>query len=205
MNGMNYVLKRRILICVTGMPGAGKTVIARYIAEGLGAKLYSMGEVVRRIAKEAGIGLDARSMMEFAKDLRKIHGGSVIARLVADELSRDENMLVVIDGVRSLDEIAEFRKYGEVILVGVHASPRQRFIRLKSRKRPDDPKTWEEFTERDMKELELGIGNVIALADIMVVNEDNSLNVISQNALSKVREVLSRIVYVEGRSGGETY
>jgi len=85
------------------------------------------------------------------------------------------------------------------VLVAVHASPRERFRRLKSRGRPDDPTTWEEFVERDMRELELGIGNVIALADVMIVNEYYPLNVISQEALKRVREVLSKVVHAESR------
>ncbi|RLE50386.1 MAG: dephospho-CoA kinase, partial [Candidatus Methanomethylicota archaeon] len=33
------------------------------------------------------------------------------------------------------------------------------------------PKNWMEFHERDFRELKVGIGNVIALADYMIVNE----------------------------------
>ena len=194
---MRRELQHRIFICVTGMPGAGKSVIARYIANELGVKLYTMGDAVRRAAKEAGVSSDAKSMMEFAKNLRRRYGSTIVARLILEELKENSNMLLVIDGIRSIDEVAEFRKHGSVVLVAVHASPRERFNRLKSRGRPDDPSTWEEFVERDMRELELGIGNVIALADVMVVNEYYPLNVISQEALKRVREVISKVVYAE--------
>ncbi|MCD6428076.1 MAG: nucleoside monophosphate kinase [Desulfurococcales archaeon] len=194
---MRRELQHRIFICVTGMPGAGKSVIARYIAKELGVKLYTMGDAVRRAAKKAGVGSDAKSMMEFAKNLRRKYGTAIVARLILEELKESNDKLLVIDGIRSIDEVAEFKKHGSVVLVAVHASPRERFSRLKSRGRPDDPSSWEEFVERDMRELELGIGNVIALADVMVVNEYHPLNVISQEALKRVREVLSRIVHAE--------
>ncbi len=194
---MRRELQHRIFICVTGMPGAGKSVIARYIANELGVKLYTMGDAVRRAAKEAGVSSDAKSMMEFAKNLRRKYGSAVVARMILEELKENSDKLLVIDGIRSIDEVAEFRKHGSVVLVAVHASPRERFSRLKSRGRPDDPSTWEEFVERDMRELELGIGNVIALADVMVVNEYYPLNVISQEALKRVREVISKVVYAE--------
>jgi len=189
--------QRKIFICVTGMPGAGKTIIAKFIAEQLKTKMYTMGNAVRNAARKAGVGSDARSMMEFAKELRKKCGGAVVARLVLDELCNSNETVHVIDGVRSIDEVKEFGKYGCTIIVAVHASPRERFNRLKSRGRQDDPGTWDEFTYRDLKELELGIGNVIALADVMVVNEDMPLNIISQVALKKVRKVLSSIVHGE--------
>ncbi len=192
--------QQRTFICVTGMPGAGKSVIAKYIAKELGVKLYTMGDAVRRAAKKAGVGSDAKSMMEFAKNLRRKYGSAVVARLILEELKENSSELLIIDGIRNIDEVAEFRKHGSVVLVAVHASPRERFRRLKLRGRPDDPSTWEEFVERDMRELELGIGNVIALADVMVVNERYPLNVISQEALKRVREVLSEIVRTESRS-----
>ncbi len=194
---MSQSQQRRIFICVTGMPGAGKTAIARSIAEQLEVKLYTMGNAVRNAAKRAGISLDAKSMMEFAKDLRRKYGKAIVARLILDELHDSTDKIHVIDGIRSIDEIKEFKKCGSVIIVAVHASPRERFNRLKSRGRPDDPDSWDEFIERDMKELELGIGNVIALADVMIVNERTPLNIISQEALRKVREVLAGIVHGE--------
>jgi len=189
--------QRKVFICVTGMPGAGKTIIAKFIAEQLKTKMYTMGNAVRNAARKAGVSSDARSMIEFAKELRKKYGSAVVARLVLDELCNSNETVHVIDGVRSIDEVKEFGKYGSTIIVAVHASPRERFNRLKSRGRQDDPSTWDEFTYRDLRELELGIGNVIALADVMVVNEDMPLNIISQVALRKVREVLSSIVHGE--------
>jgi dephospho-CoA kinase len=59
----------------------------------------------------------------------------------------------------------------EVITVAIHASPKTRFQRLLSRKRSDDPNTWEVFFERDSRELDVGLGDVIALADLVLINE----------------------------------
>ena len=53
----------------------------------------------------------------------------------------------------------------------IHASPKTRFQRLLSRNRSDDPKTWDTFSERDARELDVGLGHVIALADVVLLNE----------------------------------
>jgi hypothetical protein len=42
---------------------------------------------------------------------------------------------------------------------------------LKSRGRSDDPKNWNEFIIRDRREIDVGIGRLIATADRMIVNE----------------------------------
>jgi len=95
-----------------------------------------------------------------------------VARRIAESMDPSASGgVAVVDGVRSLEEVEVFRRLGETVIVAVHSSPRTRFERLRRRGRPGDPRTWEEFVARDMTELGFGLGNVIALADYMLVNE----------------------------------
>ena len=64
--------------------------------------------------------------------------------------------------------------FEKFVLIAVHASPEVRFKRLSQRGRSDDPKTFEVFHERDMRELGVGLGNAIAMAQQVLVN-DNSM------------------------------
>jgi len=50
-------MSRRIVIAVSGEPGAGKTTVAKYIAESLGVRYVSNGELFRQIASERGVSL----------------------------------------------------------------------------------------------------------------------------------------------------
>ncbi|MCD6324452.1 MAG: AAA family ATPase [Desulfurococcales archaeon] len=184
----------KVLVCVTGMPGAGKSVIAKHIAEALGVGLISMGDAMRREAVRRGLGLDLESMMKFALSIRKERGEGAVAELVVKEMENMGSDVVVVDGVRSLAELNVFSRTGKVVVVAVHASPRERFRRLRSRGRRDDPSTWDEFRRRDMDELRMGLGNVIALADVMVVNEGTSETVIKEEALQRVRRALRNVL-----------
>jgi len=56
------------------------------------------------------------------------------------------------------------------------------------RKRSDDPKGWKVFIERDLRELSVGQGNVIAMADYMIVNEGAL-----EEFKAKIREVLEAV------------
>ncbi len=182
----------RVFICVAGMPGAGKTVVAKSLSK-LADKLVVMGDLVREEARRRGLKVKPRVLMQLAEDLRRERGPAVVAKLLLERLR--EERVVVVDGVRSLHEIEEFRKSGEVIIVAVHASPKTRFERLRKRGRKDDPRDWEQFRERDLRELRLGLGEVIALADIMLVNEDMSEALLSELAHNKVAKVLREYVY----------
>jgi dephospho-CoA kinase len=78
--------------------------------------------------------------------------------------------------------------FAKFTLVAVHASPETRFKRLFNRRRSDDPDRWEVFRDRDMRELSVGVGNVIAMAEQIIVN-DNSV----EQVKAKVLETLQRI------------
>jgi dephospho-CoA kinase len=125
-----------------------------------------------------------------ARRLREEYGPTIVAEKVAEKLRADcKHNIVLVDGVRSLDEVKVFEKLGRTIIIAIHASPRTRFERLRRRGRPGDPKTWEEFRQRDLTELGFGLGGVIALADYMLVNEGSI-----EEFEERVRRLLDQIV-----------
>ena len=158
------------ILVTTGMPGSGKEeLLSRCIARG--AKVIRMGDMVREKAKEFGLDLSDSSVGSLADEERKRYGMDVWAKRTIPFVGGD---LVAIDGTRGPDEIRAFRKaFGDaLVVVAVHAAPRTRFERLKSRGRPDSPSDFGEFELRDKRELDWGLGDAIALADYMVINED---------------------------------
>lgn len=128
-----------------------------------------MGDIIREEARARGIVESPSSLGALMLRLRREEGKDVVAkRCLARALERAPSL---IEGVRSLDELYYFRAHAPILLVAVHASPRSRFERLLKRGRADDPKDYETFRKRDERELEVGIGSVIALADRILINE----------------------------------
>jgi len=157
-------------ILIAGMPGAGKSIAVAIAREKFNLPVYVMGDVVREEALNMYGTISPETMLKTAEALRREHGPDYVAVKTYERIS-GEHEVVVIDGVRSLEEVEFFKRKGEVVIVAIHASPKTRFKRLLARGRAGDPKTWEEFVNRDRVELGLGLGNVIALADYVVVNE----------------------------------
>jgi dephospho-CoA kinase len=169
------------------MPGAGKTVVAE-VAKSLGFKVYSMGDVVREeVIKEKGF-LSWEDVKRAMFEIREREGPRAIAKRVLKEMMREGWDVAIVEGVRSLEEIEEFKTVCEVIVLAIHSSPVDRYERLRRRAREGDPKSFEEMRERDFKELLLGLGNVIALADYVIVN-DSTL----ESFKEKAKEVLLRL------------
>lgn len=166
------VLLLKILV-TTGMPGCGKEEFLKCCVT-RGAHVVRMGDMVREKAQEFGLDLSDKSVGNLADEERKRFGMDIWAKRTIPFVGGD---LVVIDGTRGPDEIRAFKNaFGEALkVVAIHASPKTRFERLRGRGRPDSPSNFSEFDVRDRRELEWGLGDAIALADFMVVN-DGSLD-----------------------------
>ncbi|MDK2869102.1 MAG: hypothetical protein PWP39_337 [Pyrococcus sp.] len=164
-----------MIILLVGMPGSGKSVVAKEF-EKRGIPVVSMGDAIREEAEKRGIPKTPEGLKEVSLKVREELGPGAVAILTVPKVRGllELNPIVVVEGVRSPYEVEEFRKEfknEEIKVVAIHSSPKSRFQRLLRRQRSDDPKTWEEFVDRDRKELSFGIGEVIALADYIIVNE----------------------------------
>ncbi|MBT5201502.1 MAG: AAA family ATPase [Thaumarchaeota archaeon] len=151
------------------MPGAGKSTIA----EGLKSKGYdiiNMGNAVRDEAKKRNLESTRENLGKLMLELREKNGPGAIAELVKSQIELSNANVILIDGVRSNNEIQVLRKFGIVKLLAIHASTDTRFDFLQKRGRSDDPQTIAHFEERDNRELGVGISNSIALSDYAISN-----------------------------------
>jgi dephospho-CoA kinase len=164
----------KLVIGLTGMAGAGKSLFVEAATE-TGYAIITMGDVIRQETLKRGLELNPQNVGKVMLKLREEGGNYVIASKCIPKIEEQTGNKVLVDGLRSLYEADIFKShFSKFTLVAVHASPETRFKRLNQRGRSDDPKTYEVFHERDMRELSVGLGNVIAMAQQILVN-DNSM------------------------------
>lgn len=193
-------MKNTIVIGVAGMPGAGKAAVVE-IAEDLGYGIIVMGDEVREETKLRGLEPTLENVGKVMLELRKEGGPAAVAKRCIPKIEKMKKKVAIIDGVRSLYEADAFKKrFFRFKLLAIHASPETRFKRLFKRKRSDDPARWETFLERDWRELRVGLGSVIASADVMIVNE-NRKEVLKEE-IKKFLEEVTRGEQVKGTYRG---
>jgi dephospho-CoA kinase len=178
----------KLVVGLAGMPGAGKSLVVK-TAQQEGYAVVIMGDVIREETRKRGLELNPKNMGEVMLELRKAGGNTIIAEKCIPKIKKTRNKKVIVDGLRSLYEVDAFKAlFPKFTLLAVHASPETRFKRLYRRRRSDDPDGWELFRERDMRELSVGLGNTIAMAEHLIINEKNR-----GYAEAKVREILRRV------------
>lgn len=157
------------------MPGSGKGVFKR-ILQRIGYPVVTMGDEIREEAKRNNVSPTPENLGRIMIHLRESEGSAAIAKRCIPKLKKKTEKIVGIDGIRSLSEVKELKKhFSHFITIAIHASPQTRYERLSKRKRSDDPKNWKTFVQRDQRELSVGMGDVIATADYMIVNESSLL------------------------------
>ncbi|XES78359.1 MAG: AAA family ATPase [Candidatus Bathyarchaeia archaeon] len=178
----------KLVIGLTGMPGSGKSLVVE-AAQELGYDVVTMGDVIRGETAQRGLEPTPSNVGEVMLELREKGGVGVVAEICVPKILEKHSSKVIVDGLRSYSEVEVFQKrLADFKLITVHSAPAIRFERLFVRGRSDDPKTWEVFHERDMRELSVGIGFAIALAESVIVNDGTK-----EELFVKVAEFLKRI------------
>jgi dephospho-CoA kinase len=156
----------------TGMPGSGKTLAAE-AAGHLGIPVVRMGDCVWEEVRARGLPLSDEHVGRVAHEMRQLHGAGIWAERTLEKVRKLNVAKVAIDGVRSMAEVRAFQAAlgSDFVLVALHASPTMRHRRLLARGREDEAASEAAARERDQRELAWGIGEVIALADVVLLNE----------------------------------
>ena len=166
--------KPRILALV-GMPGAGKTLCAKYL-EDYGFFQYRFGAIVTSEVVRRGLMLIPEHERQIREEIRANEGMDAIARRALPHLQEalQTRPTIVIDGLYSFAEYKLLQQAfdGDMIVVAVTCARSLRYERLTSR--ADRPLTVEEAIKRDIQEIEtLEKGGPIAMADFTLINNSS--------------------------------
>ena len=163
----------RCILGLTGLPGAKKTLTAELISQ-YEIPVFSMSSVIYKEVTNRGLKPSPKNLFAVSLDLRNRYGKGIIAERITQDIKKINKPIVCVDGIRNLEEIKVLRKITQdFFLICIHASPKTRFERI-SRSDGSPIKSWADFSWLDKQNLELGIGDVIAKSDYMIINEEYS-------------------------------
>jgi len=171
----------KIIVCITGMPGAGKSTIVNKLQE-IGFTKFTLGDGIRAEAKRRNVDPSGENLGKIMLEVREKNGPGAVAELIKDSIQNSTQDVVIIDGVRSIAEIDVLKQIGDVKLLAIDASPETRFNFLSSRGRSDDPKTQENFQERDNREISVGLDKSIDIADKTITNRNLTIDELVNSA-----------------------
>ncbi|MHA1266745.1 MAG: AAA family ATPase [Candidatus Helarchaeota archaeon] len=175
-------------IGVVGLPGSGKSFVSE-VAKELGIPTIIMGDIIRNICVSKGLEPNSENTAECMINIRQKEGMDAVAKRTLPEIAKLKTNFVVIEGLRSYEEVEFYRsRLKKFIILAIHASPKTRYQRIRIRQRSDDGQDYRTFIERDNREIKAGIAKIIALADIMIVNEKD-VEILKQQILNVLQQI----------------
>ena len=182
----NFILVK-LIVCLTGMPGSGKSTIVSAL-KSKGIETLNLGNGVRAEAKRRNLEPSGENLGKIMLQLREKNGPGAIANLLTDQIQKSKSNIIIIDGIRSIAEIEVLKNVGSVKLLSIEATVDTRFKFLKARGRSDDPETKEKFAERDNREISVGIDKSISIADETISNNDLTLDELTELAHTVIKK-----------------
>ena len=160
------------VLAFTGMPFSGKSEAVKIVNE-LEIPVIRMGDLVWEEVKNQNLDLTDENVGNVANSMREKYGKDIWAKKTLEEIKKELNSrLIIIDGIRNLEEIKTFKMElgNNFTLIAIIASDEMRYKRGLNRNRADDTKDIDKMKERDLREINWGLKEVISSADIQIKN-----------------------------------
>lgn len=156
-------------LVIAGKMGSGKSTAVRAIAEKLGLKIVSFGDLIRAKALERGVQQARETLQQIGHEMFVTGGSRCLLRAALENAGIESGESVVFDGVRDrlvLDEIKAITK--TMVTFYLDVGDFQRFERYLSKSPTESSMTFEEFQCIDGHPIEAGIGQLANKADLVI-------------------------------------
>lgn len=162
----------KAILGLVGEMAAGKGTAAGYLKEKYGASTYRFSDMLADMLDRLHLPHNRDNFIKMSEMVRGTFGEDIMAKTMAQDVEKDQNKLIIVEGVRRLADIEYLKKMSGFVLVEIFADIEKRFARMKSRgeKSDDGSKTLAEFKADHKRSTELSILEVARQASLRIDN-----------------------------------
>jgi len=162
----------KVIIGLVGQIASGKDITKKYIIQKYGAESVKFSQILRDILIRLDVPASRENISALSFSVRQIFGEDIFAKVITRDVKTFKSNIVVVDGVRRMEDIEFLKNLPEFSLVSVDALPEIRYQRMKIRnENPGDAeKTFEEFLKQQLLETEMTIAGVMKEAQYQLTN-----------------------------------
>lgn len=123
--------------------GSGQDTLADSICDFYNFKKYSLGDLLREIAKKRGVKATRTELQSIRNEYDEKYGRCYFPNKIIQRIESDKNNNVIITGIRTLEEYEMFKQKLGMIFVFVYADKEKRLNRMLARNSEKDEKSLE--------------------------------------------------------------
>lgn len=185
-------MEQKIIIGLVGQIACGKGTAAEYLKNNYNTNTYRFSTMLRDVLTRLYLEITRSNMQSMSECLRQKFGGDILAKVITEDVKKDPGKLIVVDGVRRLDDIKYLQELPGFNLVKIETDSKTRYNRLIARteNKDDGRKTYEEFLSDEQQEAELEIPKVMAGAKLSLNNDGDF-----ENLYKQMEEILKNLGY----------
>ncbi len=172
----------KLVIGLVGEMASGKGTSAEYIKRKYKASDYRFSDILRDILKQLFLENSRYNMASLSLCLRKTFGEDVLDKTIAEKIKKDNNKIIVVDGIRRKEDMNYLKRIPGFRLVYIETDLKIAYQRIRKRKENigDFNKTWKEFQKEHQLETEKNISKIKKEADIIINNNKDKKNLYKQ-------------------------
>ncbi len=182
----------KIILGLVGQLASGKDSAKKYLIENYGASGHRFSSMLRDVLNRLYIPVSRHNLQDLSLILRQKFGEDALARVIAEEVKEDTREIVIVDGVRRLEDIAYLKSIPGFHLLSLEVKPEIRYERMVKRNENagDAEKSYDDFLADGAREAELEIPKVMESADYHVDNNGSIADLKKQ--LDKIIEEIEK-------------
>jgi dephospho-CoA kinase len=163
----------KMIIGFVGQAGAGKGTAADILATNSNAEIFTFSDILADVLKRLYKEKSRDNLIKASTAIREAFGQDALANVMEAQVQASTAEIVIVDGIRRMEDIEDLQKDEKFHLVEIWAPPEIRYKRLKNRneKTGEGEMTWEEFLAMGERETERTIAGVAAKADHKIEND----------------------------------
>jgi len=181
---------KKIILGLVGSLASGKETTKNYLVKKYNAKDCRFSSILRDVLTRLTIPNSRENLQKLSTVMRENFGENLLAKVIANDASKLEADVVVIDGVRRFTDIEHLTKLPNFFLIKIDADPQIRYERMKNRNENagDNQKTFEEFINDHNAEADSQIPEVMKSAKYSIDNSDSF-----ENLYKQIDEIVSKL------------
>lgn len=162
----------KIILGLVGPIASGKEETKKYLVEKYKAKDCRFSTILRDVLDRISIPVRRENMQKISTVLRANFGEDLLAKVIANDASKFDADIVVIDGVRRPTDIEHLVVLPNFFLIKIDANEKLRYERLiKRNENPgDSEKTFDQFINDHNSEADSLVPVVMATAKYSIDN-----------------------------------
>jgi dephospho-CoA kinase len=160
------------VIGLTGNIGAGKTAVSDHLHRKYGADQLRFSQILMDVLDRLYLAKDRNNLQTLGEVVRKSFGSDVIVNAFKKDLEKSKSPVVVVDGIRYMDEVDMLRSFDNSFLLFMDAPARTRYERAVKRGEKGESKiSFDVFLKMEQRGTEKNLPKIKKAADYVIEND----------------------------------